>query len=542
MEERIKVPDLGGEGGEVVEINVAPGDLIAADDAVMTVESDKATMEIPSPVAGKIINVLLKVGDSAQTGLDMLVVETVASTSASEPTPDDVPETVSVVQEVEQVAAGTPTSTQTYEEYVPDIGGEKAPVVEIAVAIGDDVQAETTLVTLESDKATMEVPATHSGKVVAIHVRLDDELGEGDLLVTIEGEGTAPVADKPAEPAPAPAPAVTATQTQTASLASAAISEPAPAIVQGGQPETLAGAVYAGPAVRRLAREFGVDLTKVQGTGQKGRLLKEDVQNYVKTQLASPSAGASVGVGAGIPELPEVDFSQWGEVDIQPLNKLRLLAAQNFQRSWLNIPHVTQHDEADITELEAFRQAQKAQAMERGVRLTPLPFLLKAVAYSLQQMPNFCASLSADGQSRILKKYINIGIAVDTPEGLVVPVIKDVDRKGLWELAAECAELAQKARTKKLTAAEMKGGCFTISSLGSIGGTAFTPVVNSPEVAILGVSKASTKPHWDGNSFVPRLMLPLSLSYDHRAINGAEAAQFTVMLADLLGDIRGLLL
>ena len=538
MEERIKVPDLGGEGGEIVEINVAPGDLIAADDAVMTVESDKATMEIPSPVSGKIMDVLLKVGDSAQTGLDMLVVETVASTSASEPTPDDVPETVSAVQEVEEVAAGASTSTQTYEERVPDIGGEKAPVVEIAVAIGDDVQAETTLVTLESDKATMEVPATRSGKVVAIHVKLGDELGEGDLLVTIEGEGTAPVADKPAEPAPAPA----VTSTQTASLASAAISEPASAIVQGGWPETLAGAVYAGPAVRRLAREFGVDLTKVQGTGQKGRLLKEDVQSYVKTMLANPSASASVGVGAGIPELPEVDFSQWGEVDIQPLNKLRLLAAQNFQRSWLNIPHVTQHDEADITELEAFRQAQKAQAMERGVRLTPLPFVLKAVAYSLQQMPNFCASLSADGQSRILKKYINIGIAVDAPEGLVVPVIKDVDRKGLWELAAECAELAEKARSKKLTAAEMKGGCFTISSLGSIGGTAFTPIVNSPEVAILGVSRASTKPHWDGNSFVPRLMLPLSLSYDHRAINGAEAAQFTVMLAGLLGDIRGLLL
>ena len=538
MEERIKVPDLGGEGGEIVEINVAPGDLIAADDAVMTVESDKATMEIPSPVSGKIMDVLLKVGDSAQTGLDMLVVETVASTSASEPTPDDVPETVSAVQEVEEVAAGAPTSTQTYEERVPDIGGEKAPVVEIAVAIGDDVQAETTLVTLESDKATMEVPATRSGKVVAIHVKLGDELGEGDLLVTIEGEGTAPVADKPAEPAPAPA----VTSTQTASLASAAISETASAIVQGGWPETLAGAVYAGPAVRRLAREFGVDLTKVQGTGQKGRLLKEDVQSYVKTMLANPSASASVGVGAGIPELPEVDFSQWGEVDIQPLNKLRLLAAQNFQRSWLNIPHVTQHDEADITELEAFRQAQKAQAMERGVRLTPLPFVLKAVAYSLQQMPNFCASLSADGQSRILKKYINIGIAVDAPEGLVVPVIKDVDRKGLWELAAECAELAEKARSKKLTAAEMKGGCFTISSLGSIGGTAFTPIVNSPEVAILGVSRASTKPHWDGNSFVPRLMLPLSLSYDHRAINGAEAAQFTVMLAGLLGDIRGLLL
>ena len=542
MEERIKVPDLGGEGGEIVEINVAPGDVIAAEDTVMTVESDKATMEIPSPVSGRVVEVLLKVGDSVQSGLDMLLIEMTKSVTAPEQMLEDVSENVPVTKEAEQIAISTPTSTQTYEERVPDIGGEKAPVVEIAVAIGDEVQAEAALVTLESDKATMEVPATHGGKVVALHVKLGDELGEGDLLVTIEGEGPVTVADKPLEPASA------ITPTPDAPVTSADISKPATTAPLEVQPETLADVVYAGPAVRRIAREFGVDLTQVRGTGLKGRLLKEDLQNYVKTQLANPSMTASVGMApatgqsTGIPEIPEVDFSQWGEVDIQPLNKLRLVAAQNFQRSWLNIPHVTQHDEADITGLEAFRQAQKEQAKTRGVRLTPLPFLLKAVAYCLQQMPNFCASLSADGQSRILKRYTNIGIAVDTPDGLVVPVIKEVDRKGLWELAAECTELAEKARTKKLTVAEMKGGCFTISSLGSIGGTAFTPIVNSPEVAILGVSKASMKPHWDGNSFVPRLMLPLSLSYDHRALNGAEAAQFTVMLGGLLGDIRRLLL
>jgi len=432
MEELIKVPDLGGEGGEIVEISVAPGDVISADDTVLTVESDKATMEIPAPVSGKVLAVLVKMGDAINSGMDMLRLDVAGS-------------------------AATPESASATAEAEPD----PAPA---------------------AGAATMPAPAS--------------------------------------EPAPATA--------------------PAPVTVDTVLREATTELVYAGPAVRLLAREFGVDLTRVRGTGNKGRVLKEDVQNYVKAQLANPSSGLSSGVvaSAGIPAIPEVDFSQWGEVEIEPLNKLRLMAAQNFQRSWLNIPHVTQHDEADITELEAFRQAQKTLAAEKGVRLTPLPFLLKAAAYCLQQMPNFCASLSADGNSRVLKKYINIGIAVDTSDGLVVPVIKDVDRKGLWELAAECAELAEKARTKKLTPAEMKGGCFTISSLGSIGGTAFTPIVNSPEVAILGVSKALMKPYWDGNAFIPRLMLPLSLSYDHRAINGAEAAQFAVLLSELLADIR----
>ncbi len=491
---------------------------------------------------------LVKVGDTIQTGLDMLQVE-LAQASASDKAAkaDTAVEAKSASAAPAPKTPAAPTSppaaaVQTVEVRVPDIGGDKAPVVELSVAVGDQIQVDDPLVTLESDKATMEVPSTHVGKIVAVHAKVGDELGEGDLLVTVEtsAQAVAPTPAATPEPAVAAAPAPATTPVTPASVSTPAHS-PATPSTTSTQSNKL---IYAGPAVRRLAREFGVDLTLVQGTGEKGRLLKEDVQNYVKNQLANPAAAgvsASSG-GLGIPAIPRVDFSQWGEVEIQPLNKLRLVAAQNFQRSWLNIPHVTQFDDADITDMEAFRQAQKAAATTKGVRLTPLPFLLKAVAYALQEMPQFCASLAADGQSRVLKKYINIGIAVDTPDGLVVPVIKDVDKKGLWALAAECAELADKARTKKLNTAEMKGGCFTISSLGSIGGTAFTPIVNTPEVAILGVSKATIKPVWNGQEFIPRLMLPLSLSYDHRAINGAEAASFTALLARLLSDLRSMLL
>ncbi len=536
-EELVKIPDLGGDGGEVVEINVAPGDRISAEETVLTVESDKATMEIPSPVTGKVIEVLAKMGDTVSEGMDMLRIE-VEGSAASEPeareatpVPAAQPEPVAAPA----VEAAVETASQTIEVRVPDIGGDRAPVVEISVAVGDEIQADDALITLESDKATMEVPSTHAGKVTALHVNMGDELGEGDLVVTIEVQGAvatpvsapAPVAEKPA-PVSAPAPVA---QKPAAPAAAAPVAAP-----------TTGGVVYAGPAVRRISREFGIDLTQVKGTGPKSRILKEDIQNFVKEQLAKPATPAAAVAGSGIPAIPEIDFSQWGEIEILPLNKLRQIAAENFQRSWLNIPHVTQHDEADITELEAFRKAQKAIAEAKGVRLTPLPFLLKAAAYALREMPQFCSSLSADGTSRILKKYINIGIAVDTPDGLMVPVIKDVDHKGLWELAAECAELADKARNKKLKPAEMKGGCFTLSSLGSIGGTGFTPIVNAPEVAILGISKAAIKPHWNGSEFVPRLMLPLSLSYDHRAVNGAEAAHFAVLLSTLLADIRKLLL
>ncbi|WP_281646432.1 dihydrolipoyllysine-residue acetyltransferase [Parendozoicomonas sp. Alg238-R29] len=537
-EELIKVPDIGGDGAEVVEINVSTGDSVDAEETVITLESDKATMEIPASAAGTVIEVLVNVGDTLKEGDDVLKLTTEGGVEAA-PSPA-VDEPVLAVIEDPVVApepATAPAAAQTIEITVPDIGGDKAPVVEISVAVGDEVSVDDALVTLESDKATMEIPATHAGKVSALHVNMGDELGQGDLVLTLEAIGAAPAAAAPVSKAEeprkdTPIPAASVSPNGHATKV-ADIKDIKPA---------LPGLVHAGPAVRRIAREFGVDLSLVKGTGPKSRILKEDVQAFVKERLAKPPVAETTAGGSGIPEVPEVDFSQWGEVEIEPINRLRQVAAKNFQRSWLNIPHVTQHDDADITELEAFRKAQKQVAEARGTKLTPLPFLLKAAAYAMREMPQFCASLSPDGKSRILKKYVNIGIAVDTPDGLLVPVIKDVDHKGLWELAVECAEMADKARKKQLKPDEMKGGCFTISSLGSIGGTAFTPIVNSPEVAILGVSKASMKPVWNGNEFVPRLMLPLSLSYDHRAINGAEAAKFAVLVSALLADIRKLLL
>ncbi len=539
-EELIKVPDIGGEGAEVIEINVSAGDSVDTEDTVITLESDKATMEIPASAAGKVVGILVKVGDTLSEGDDMLKLET-ASAAKEEPAAPKAAAPAPVHDVVEAPVAAT-ASVAAINIPVPDIGGDKAPVVEISVSVGDVVQIDDALVTLESDKATMEIPSTHAGTITAIHVSMGDELGEGDLVVTISSAGGSAVAS--AETISAPVQAVVAPVKKDVPLPAALVMPSGAAKVAAPLDQLKApipSHVYAGPAVRRLAREFGVDLVKVSGTGPKHRILKEDVQSFVKEQLKKPPVVASQG-GSGVPEIPEVDFSQWGEVEIEKINKLRRVAAKNFERSWLNIPHVTQNDEADITELEAFRKAQKAVAQARGTRLTPLPFLLKAAAYAMTEMPQFCASLSPDGETRILKKYINIGIAVDTPDGLLVPVIKDVDKKGLWELAVECAELAEKARTKKLKPAEMKGGCFTLSSLGSIGGTGFTPIVNSPEVAILGISKALMKPHWNGSEFEPRLMLPLSLSYDHRAINGAEAARFVVLLAALLADIRKLLL
>ncbi|MCL6268353.1 dihydrolipoyllysine-residue acetyltransferase [Sansalvadorimonas sp. 2012CJ34-2] len=537
----IKVPDIGGEGAEVIEINVAPGDTVDTEDTVITLESDKATMEIPATRAGTVAAILVNIGDTVKDGDDMLRMDIAAEGAASEePTSEPAP-AETVVEETAPVAAA-PAQSAEIEVYVPDIGAENVEVIEISVSVGDTVEVDDTLLALESDKATMDIPAASAGKITGIKVSIGDKVNQGDLIFTMEVAGAeAPAApaveevveaeEEPSRDIPPPAALVDRT-----GHAHKAVS------VEDMKP-ALPGLVHAGPAVRKISREFGVDLTLVKGTGPKGRILKEDVQTFVKERLTRPvAAKGSVTAANGIPEIPEIDFGQWGDVVVEELNRLRQVAAKNFQRSWLNIPHVTQHDDADITELEAFRKAQKAVAEARGTRLTPLPFLLKAAAYALREMPQFCASLSPDGKSRILKNYVHIGIAVDTPDGLMVPVIKDVDRKGLWELAVECAEMAEKARTKKLKPEEMKGGCFTISSLGSIGGTYFTPIVNSPEVAILGVSKADMKPRWNGNEFEPRLMLPLSLSYDHRAINGAEAAKFTVLLSTLLGDIRKLLL
>ena len=543
-EEFVKVPDIGGESAEVIEINVSPGDSVTSEDTVITLESDKASMEIPASMVGTVVEVLVNVGDSLSEGSEILKLETAAvqvegqhavaepAHSGHEPEPAEA--------EVEIESAHSSSEPQSVDLCVPDIGGEKAPAVEVSISVGDGIQIDDPIATLESDKATMEIPATHEGVVKAVHIRVGDELGEGDLIATVEvvaaETSLKPVGEEPENVT------IQAQEKSASNVVAETNLEEKPKVRDTKSTALKAHdsmAVYAGPAVRRIAREFGVDLAQVKGTGSKQRILKEDVQAFVKEKLAGSASRAPQSL---LPDIPEVDFSQWGDVEVEPLSKLQKVAARNFQRSWLNIPHVTQHDDADITELEAFRKAQKAIAEAKGTRLTPLPFLLKAVAYALKEMPKFCASLSPDGQSRILKKYIHIGIAVDTPDGLLVPVLKNVDKKGLWELAQECAELADKARKKQLKPADMKGGCFTISSLGSIGGTAFTPVVNSPEVAILGVSKAEMKPCWNGSEFEPRLMLPLSLSYDHRAINGAEAARFVVLLSILLGDIRKLLL
>ncbi len=541
-DEIIKVPDIGSGSAEVIEICVAPGDTVAAEDSLIVLESDKATMDVPAPRDGKITELLLKVGDSVSEGDDLLKMAADASAPAVEQQPVIAEEKTPAVEKTAEpeapVASGEPRIERVV---VPDIGAEGVPVIEISVSVGDTVEEEDSLIVLESDKATMEVPSPVAGVVKAIHVAEGDSLSQDDLILDVEVAGAAapaPTVPKQSEKkteAPKPAPAAQPSR-----------SPDAPAPRAEANPVELERAnrkFHAGPAVRKLAREFGVDLALVKGSGPRHRIIKEDVQKYVKARLSEkPQAAASVTSGLGIPQMPEIDFSKWGEIEVVPQNRLRKVAAQNFQRSWLNVPHVTQFDECDITELEAFRKAQKAMAEARGTKLTPLPFILKAVAYVLKEMPQFCASLSPDGENVIYKKYINIGVAVDTPDGLLVPVIKNVDQKSLWELADECIELAGKARNKKLKPDEMQGGCFTISSLGSIGGTAFTPIVNAPEVAILGLSKASMKPVWNGKDFDPALMLPLSLSYDHRAVNGADGARFTSMLGELLSDIRKLLL
>jgi pyruvate dehydrogenase E2 component (dihydrolipoamide acetyltransferase) len=421
---------------------------------------------------------------------------------------------------------------------IPDIGADAAAVIEVLVKVGERVAPEQSLIVLESAKASMEIPAPKAGVIESLSIKVGDQAKTGDLILVLSVQD---VVAKPAAPAASAAPAPAPTP--------AAASAPAPLPVTVSAPVASSGnvgKVHAGPAVRQLAREFGVDLSAVTGSGPKGRILKEDVQVYVKAELhkAKSAPGAALGgaSGAGIPPIPAVDFSKFGEVEEVALTRLMQVGASNLHRSWLNVPHVTQFESADITELEAFRVAQKAVAEKAGVKLTVLPLLLKACAYLLKELPDFNSSLAPSGKALIRKKYVHIGFAVDTPDGLLVPVIKHVDQKSLLQLAGEAAALADKARNKKLSADDMQGACFTISSLGHIGGTGFTPIVNAPEVAILGVSKASIQPLWDGKVFQPRLLLPLSLSYDHRVINGAAAARFTKRLSDLLQDIRSLLL
>lgn len=558
--ETIKIPDLGGgEGVEVIEVCVAVGDVVEQEDSLLVLESDKASMEVPAPKSGKVVSIAMSVGDSVSEGDVILELEVAegsdepASESAAESArePDAVAEQTPAADDDtdggnDTAGAAQPESTaeRTETVKVPDVGGgEGIEVIELCVAEGDEVNEGDSLIVLESDKASMEVPAPFTGVVSAMLIKVGDAASEGTAIAEMRVAGATSASDakaeqtaQPAEKADAPVSAESEPKREASTAARESTStstnstSPAPT-AQGEQ-------VYAGPAVRKLAREFGIDLSKVSGTGPRKRIVKEDLHAYVKQLAKAPAAAA----GGGIAPIPDVDFAKFGEVDIQPLSKLDKLTAANMHRSWLNLPHVTQFDDADITELEDFRREMKKEAEQRGVKLTPLPFLLKAAAAALRANAKFNASLSADGESIVYKHYVHIGMAVDTPAGLVVPVIRDVDKKSLWELAEETAELAKKARERKLKPAEMQGGCFTISSLGSIGGTGFTPIINAPEVAILGVSKLAVKPVWDGDGFQPRKMLPLSLSYDHRVINGADAGKFFTELAQMLADIRRLLL
>lgn len=534
--EEILVPDLGGEG-QVIEIMVREGDRVEKDQSLFTLESDKASMEIPAPKAGIIKKLHFKMGDQLKEGDPLMALEVVAdqTMAAAQPAAMAAPAASAAVVTA-PVATG---AAQIKELLVPDLGGE-GQVIEIMVKEGDVVTKDQGILTLESDKASMEIPAPEAGVVKKLHFKMGDRLKEGDSFIALEVAGAAPVQNNitaHAEPAMAPKDRVGVEFAPTDDMESKLARQVT------DQPRKESGKVHAGPAVRLLAREFGIDLANVTATGPHGRILKEDVQNYVKNVVKTQAEGGSTASqGAGIPAIPEVDFSRFGEIEEVPMSRLRQIGAQNLHRSWLNVPHVTQFESADITDLEEFRKAQKLAAEKAGTKLTVLPFLIKACAQMLKELPDFNSSLAASGKALIHKKYVHIGFAVDTPDGLLVPVIRDADQKSLLQLSKEAAELADKARNKQLKPEQMQGACFTISSLGHIGGTGFTPIVNAPEVAILGVSRATMQPVWDGKAFQPRLMLPLSLSYDHQVINGAAAALFTRRLSDVLADIRSMLL
>ncbi|HIF6197789.1 TPA: pyruvate dehydrogenase complex dihydrolipoyllysine-residue acetyltransferase [Vibrio parahaemolyticus] len=523
----VHVPDIGGDEVEVTEIMVAIGDSIEEEQSLITVEGDKASMEVPAPFAGTLKEIKVAAGDKVSTGSLIMVFETAGSGAPAAPAA------------VEAPAAAAPAASAAKEVNVPDIGGDEVEVTEIMVAVGDTVEEEQSLITVEGDKASMEVPAPFAGTVKEIKIAAGDKVSTGSLIMVFEVAGT-PVAGAVAAPAQAAAPAAAAPKAEAPAAA-------APAAT--GDFKENDEYAHASPVVRRLAREFGVNLSKVKGSGRKSRILKEDVQNYVKEALKRLESGAAAsgkgdGAALGLLPWPKVDFSKFGETEVQPLSRIKKISGANLHRNWVMIPHVTQWDNADITALEAFRKEQNAIEAKKdtGMKITPLVFIMKAAAKALEAFPAFNSSLSEDGESLILKKYVNIGIAVDTPNGLVVPVFKDVNKKGIYELSEELMAVSKKARAGKLTAADMQGGCFTISSLGGIGGTAFTPIVNAPEVGILGVSKSEMKPVWNGKEFEPRLQLPLSLSYDHRVIDGAEGARFITYLNSCLSDIRRLVL
>jgi len=556
----VKVPDIGVEGEvEVIEVCVAKGDEIEAEAPVIVVESDKATVEVPSPESGKVKRVSVAVGDKVVQGDLILEMDAVATgngdTSSTETEQDNEPAEPSRASVPEPVKEASSGGSLERDLIVPDLGGTNdVEVIELLVEAGDEIGQDDPLLVLESDKATMEVPASDAGTVLELTVRVGDTVSSGDVIgkVRVSEESSAKreqaqsdSRDKPekedesAKHSRDRDSSVESSDDDASQTRASSSTRPEPEDVDSSQlskPD-----VHAGPAVRKFARELGVELGRVDATGPKGRILKEDLDDYIKTQVQKAQNG-EVGVAnqASAAQLP--DFREFGQIEVVAMSKMHKVTAQNMQQSWSSIPHVTQFEEADITDLEAFRKGHRQRAEEKGVKLTPLPFLLKACAYALEALPQFNVSLDMVNQQIIQKHYIHIGVAVDTPNGLMVPVIRDVNEKSLWRLADECQTLAGKARDRKLSPNDMKGGCFTISSLGGIGGTAFTPIVNSPEVAILGVSKSRYQPVFNGKDFDPRLMLPLSLSYDHRAVNGADAARFASLVATVLGDIRELLL
>ena len=536
--EQVLVPDLSGaEDVDVIEVLVKVGDTIAEGDSLIALETDKASMEVPAPKGGVVKALHISEGGKVNEGDLLLDLEVAGAAPTAAPVEAAAAPAPAAPAEAAPVAA--PVSGGIESVLVPDLSGATdVDVIEVLVKEGDTIAEGDSLIALETDKASMEVPAPKGGVVKSMKIKEGDKVNEGDLLLELEVVGAAP------------APAVSAAPVASAPAAAPAPTEAAAAPVKTAAATDLVAleqknrSVHAGPAVRAIAREFGVDLTLVTGSGRKGRIVKEDVQTYVKgalKKLAEAPATAVTG-GSGIPAIPAVDFSKFGEVEKVKLSKIDKITRDNMSRCWLNIPHVTQFDDADITELEAFRKEMKDEAAKQGVKLTPLPFLIKAAAVCLSRHQKFNASLDADGEHIVYKKYVNIGIAVDTPNGLMVPVIKDADKKSIYELSNEAMELAGKAKDRKLKPNEMQGACFTISSLGGIGGTGFTPIVNAPEVAILGVSKADIKPRWNGKEFEPRLMLPLCLSYDHRAINGGDAGRFLTEMNGLLSDVRRLLL
>jgi pyruvate dehydrogenase E2 component (dihydrolipoamide acetyltransferase) len=541
--QEIKVPDIGGfTDVPVIGILVAPGDAIQKDSPLVELESEKATMEVPSTLAGTVKDIKVKVGDKVSEGSVLISIET-ADAAAAAPAPAPAAPAPAAAPVAAPPAAAAPAAAVVTELRVPDIGGFKdVPVISVLVNTGDTVEKDAPLVELESEKATMEVPATTAGRIRDVKVRVGDKVSQGDVLAIVETTSAAAPASS-AAPAPAPAAAASAPAAPAAAASAPVAAPPAPAAGSNGHPPGNGAVVHASPAIRRFARELGVTLGAVRGSGPNGRITRDDVQGFVKQTLANGTPAVANGAAAGGPGLqllpwPKVDFERFGPVERVPLTRIQKLSGPNLARNWVLIPHVTQHDDADVTDLEAFRVTLNGE--QKDVKVTMLALMIKASVAALKKFPNVNSSL--DGDELVRKQYYNIGFAADTPNGLVVPVVRDADKKGVLEIATDLGDLSKKARDGKLGPADMSGATFTISSLGGIGGTYFTPIINAPEVAILGASRTSMKPVWDGKEFKPRLILPLSFSYDHRVIDGAQAARFTTYLAGVLGDMRRTLL